>query len=285
MMASTGSSSVARALGLLLVVTGCGYEGDLPTTGEPPKPPSAPTRAAVALALSPSPVAAVGAVDSGATWSADWTLTVRETAGIAGDIELVRATLAGPGGEDIAETTLGADEVSKQLGGSNHIQGGSSQQISMGLDFDFPSDVVSGDLRVTLELRDDRGNDVSSILDDVVQVCVPDLLSPEEGAMIDNGCASRENGILWEFDWSDCPSAGSYEFYLRKRSEQEPLFDQGELTRSSFTLLENRVVPEEGRYDWYWMVRANVNGTWGNWSPERNFSIEPANTDCVPPEG
>jgi hypothetical protein len=282
-MVRTLSSSVAWPLGLLLAVTGCGYEGALPTTAKPPGPPSAPTRAGVALALSPSPVNAVGAAASGDAWSARWNLDVRETAGIPGTIELVRATLTGPGGEAIAQTTLDAAEVSRQLGGSNHIQGGSHQEISMSLDFDFPSGVVSGDLRVTLELRDDRGNDVSSALADVVEVCVPVLLSPEEGAMLDNSCTRTANAVRWDFDWSDCPGAGSYEFYVRRRGEEEPVFDRDGLTVSSFTHLDDRVVPEERRYGWYWMVRANVNGTWGNWSPARNFTVEPANTDCVPP--
>jgi hypothetical protein len=274
-----GSKS-AWVLGLLVAVSGCGFEGELPTPPKPPSPPASPSQAAVALAVSPSPIdAAVG----GAPWRAEWTLSVKETAGIGGKIDSVHASLADSNGASFAETTLDAEQVSQQLGGSNHIQGGSSQQLQMSLDFAFPGDVVSGDLRVSLQLGDDRGNVVSSAVDDVIQVCVPSLLAPEADAKMDNGCSNRQNGILWEFDWSECPNAQTYEFYVRLRSEQEPLFDRADLKTSSFSVLEDRVVPEGSRIGWYWMVRAQVGGVWGNWSPERNFDVEPVNSDCVTP--
>jgi hypothetical protein len=194
----------------------------------------------------------------------------------------VRATLTASTGASIAQTELDVQEVSEQLGGSNHIRGGSSQGLLMSLSFDFPVDVVAGDLRVTVQLKDDRGNAVSAAVDDVVQVCIPSQLSPDEGAKLDSRCANRTNGILWEFDWSDCPGVTSYEFYLKLRSAQEPLDREG-LTSSSYTVLEDRFVPEESRFGWFWRVRANTNGVWSGWSPERSFDVEPLNTDCVTP--
>lgn len=278
-----GSKPAAWVLGLLLAGSGCGFEGELPTPTKPPSPPVPPSQAAIALSLSPSPIDAVVAVDGGAPWSAQWTLSVQETAGIGGGIDFVRATLADSAGASIAETELDVGQVSGQLGGSNHIRGGSKQEILMNLNFAFPVDVPSGDLRVSLQLSDDRGNTVSAAVDDVIQACVPILLTPDEGAKVDNGCTNGANGILWEFDWSDCPDAQLYEFYLRQRSAQEPLFDRPELTNSSFTVLEDRVAPEESRFGWYWKVRAKTNDTWGNWSPERDFDVEPVNTDCAIP--
>lgn len=279
-----GSKSASWVLGLLLAISGCGVEGDLPTTTtRPPSPPAPPTQAAIALSLSSSPIDAVVAVDGSARWSAEWTLSVRETAGIGGNIDFVRATLADATGASIAETELDVDQVSEQLGGSNHIRAGSNQTIPMNLSFDFPADSPSGDLHVAVQLSDDRGNTVLATVDDVIQVCVPTLSTPAEAAIMDNGCTNRSNGILWEFDWSDCAGAENYEFYLRQRSAQEPQFDRPELTASSFTVLEDRVVPQESRFAWFWKVRAKVGGTWGDWSPERNFDVEPINTDCVTP--
>jgi hypothetical protein len=278
-----GSKPASWVLGLLLAGSGCGFESDLPTTTKPPSPPVPPTQAAIALSLSSSPIDAVVAVDGSAPWSAEWTLNVKETAGIGGNIDSVRATLADSAGASIAETELGADQVSEQLGGSNHIRGGSTQGILLNLNFDFPAETPSGDLHVTLQLSDDRGNTVSAAVDDVIQVCVPSQVTPDEGAKMDNGCTNRENGILWEFDWSDCAGVEAYEFYLRQRNAQEPSVNQSTLTTSSYTVLEERVVPEESRNAWFWKVRAQVNGVWGNWSPERNFEVEPVNTDCVTP--
>jgi len=279
----TGSWSAAWVLGLLLAGSGCGYEGELPTTPEPPPPPVPPTQAAILLSLSPSPVDAVMATGGSAPWSAEWTLIVQETAGIGGDLELVRATLTDSAGASLAETELGVEQLSEQLGGGNHIVGGSSHEIPMSLGFDFPADRLSGDLRITAQLSDDRGNAVSAVADDVVQACVPDLLTPDEGAVLDNGCTNGANGILWEFDWSDCSGAQSYQFFLQLRNAEQPLFDRPNLTTSSFTVLENRVIPEEARLGWFWRVRARFNDVSGDWSPERNFQVEPANTDCVTP--
>jgi len=276
-----GSKWAALVLGLLFTGPGCGYEGDLPTTAEPPSPPVPPTQAATALSVTPSPIDAVVAVDGSDPWSAEWTLTVQETAGIGGDIDFVRATLTDSTGASIAETELDIDQVSEQLGGSNHIEGGSNQEILMSLNFDFPDDVLSGDLRVTLQLSDDNGNTVSADTDDVIHLCVPTLLTPEEGAVLDNGCTNGDNGTLWEFDWSDCADAEAYEFYLQVQGA-EPINRRG-LTTSSFTLLDNRVIFEEARFGWFWRVRAKVDGIWHDWSPERNFDVEPADTDCTNP--
>jgi hypothetical protein len=173
------------ALALLLAVTGCGFEGELPATTKPPSPPVSPNQAAIALSLSPNPIYAVAAEDGDAPWSAEWTLGIRETAGIGGSIDFVRATLADSEGASIGETELDGDQVSQQLGGSSHIKGGSNQTIVMGLNFEFPADVSSADLSVSLQLSDDRGNIVSAAVDDVIQLCVPRLLTPDEGAMLD----------------------------------------------------------------------------------------------------
>lgn len=277
-----GSRWAAGALALLLAGSGCGYEGELPTTSEPPSPPAAPSEAAIAVSLNPSPIDATVTVDGSAPWSAEWTLDVQETAGIGGNIDFARATLTDSTGEPIAETELDAGQVSEQLGGSNRIQGGGNQALLMSLSFDFPEDTVSSDLLVTLELSDDRGNTVTATVEDVIHVCVPRLLSPDEGATLDNGCTNGQNGTLWEFDWSDCPDAEVYELYLELRGSVGP-FNHPGLTESEYAALENRVVFEEARFGWIWKVRAKINDIWSDWSPERSFDVEPIDTDCPTP--
>ena len=279
----TGSRSAAWVLGLLLAGSGCGYEGELPTPSEPSPPPVPPTQAALLLSLSPSPVDAVVAVDGAASWSAEWTLTVQETAGIGGQLGPVSATLTDSAGARFAQTELDGDQLSEQLGGTNRIQGGSRHDIRMSLDFDFPADVLTGDLHVDLQLNDDRGNSVSAAVDDVLQVCVLRLLAPEEGAILDNGCTNRENGILWEFDWSDCADAEAYHFFVQQRNAEEAFVDRRNVTDSSFSVLENGIVFEEARFGWFWRVRARVNGVWSGWSPERVFDVEPVDADCARP--
>jgi hypothetical protein len=273
----SGSRRAPWLLALLLALPGCGFEGDLPTPPSPPSPPAPPTQAGILLSLSDSPIVAVPA----APWSAEWTLSVRETSGIGGDLQVVRATLVDPAGALLAQTELGADELKEQLGGSNHIGGGSSQEIPMSLSFDFAPDTPIGNLNVTVELSDDRGNAVSAAVDDVVQVCIPDQVLPEEAAVMDNGCTNQDNGILWDFDWDDCPGADMYSIHLSHPSLETP-FDR-DLTISQFSLLEDRVLPDEARIGWTWRVRARVNGVWGNYTADRTFDVERLNTDCVTP--
>jgi hypothetical protein len=279
-----GSTSAARwVLGLLLAASGCGFEGELPTPAKPPSPPVPPSQAAIALTLSSSPINANVVVDGSTPWSAQWTVGVRETAGVGGAIDFVRATLADSSGASIAETELDAGEVGAQLGGSNRIPGGSTQNLSMSLEFDFPEDILYADLHVTLQLSDDRGTVVSASADDVIQACAIQQLAPSQGAILDNGCSNRENGIRWEFDWSDCPDAQFYEFHLQQRGTPEPRVDVRNLTSSSFTVLESGFIFEEARTGWFWKVRSRINGVWSNWSPERDFEVEPVNTDCPSP--
>lgn len=277
MVAKGRGTSASWVLCLLLAVTGCGFEGDLPTPPTPPSPPVTPTQAGILLSLSESPIVALPA----APWSAEWTLTVKETSGIGGDLQLVRATLVDPAGALLAETELDADQVKEQLGGSNHIGGGARQDIPMSLSFDFSPDTPIGNLNVTVEMSDDRGNAVSAAVDDVVQVCVPNQVLPEDGSEMDNGCTNQDNGISWEFDWDDCPGAEMYSIHIDHSSLETP-FDR-DLPVSAFSLLEDRVLPEEQRIGWTWKVRAMVNGIWGNYTPDRTFDVERLNTDCVTP--
>ena len=277
MVAKGRGTPASWVLCLLLAVSGCGFEGDLPTPPSPPSPPVPPTQAGLLLSLSASPVVAIPA----APWSAEFTLTVKETSGIGGDIQLVRVTLVDPAGALLAQTELGAEQVKEQLGGSNHIGGGSTQEFPMSLSFDFSPDTPIGNLNVTVELSDDRGNAVSAALDDVVQVCIPDQVLPEDAAVMDNGCTNQDNGILWEFDWDDCPGADMYSIHLSHSSLEAP-FDR-DLTISQFSLLEDRVLPDEARIGWTWRVRARVNGVWGNYTADRTFDVERLNTDCVTP--
>ena len=75
---------------------------------------------------------------------------------------------------------------------------------------------------VTVQLTDDRGHVVTTTVDDVVQLCVPRLLTPADDEIMDNGCTNGANGISWEFDWEDCPGAESYEISLRTPASRRP---------------------------------------------------------------
>jgi len=112
------------------------------------------------------------------------------------------------------------------------------------------------------------------------QVPIPELISPEEGAVLDNGRTDRLNYVVWDFDWSDCPGATAYHLYVIGATASIPVIDNAGLTQSAYhTAQLGSYVTDFNRFDWTWKVRAQVGGVWGDWSPERTFDVEPVNTD------
>jgi hypothetical protein len=108
---------------------------------------------------------------------------------------------------------------------------------------------------------------------------VPELLAPEEGAVMDNGRTDRQDAIVWDFDWTDCEGATQYHLYVKGANALYPVIDDV-LTQSSYRMVsQGSYIIESNRFGWVWQVRAQVNGSWGDWSPERTFDVEPLNTD------
>jgi len=109
--------------------------------------------------------------------------------------------------------------------------------------------------------------------------CVPELLSPVETAMMDNGCLNKTDPIAWEFEWSGCPAAQSYGLYVIGASATVPVMDIT-TTGTSFRYESSGYIADKNRLQWRWKVRAMLDGTWGEWSPEATFDVEPVGTDC-----
>lgn len=114
--------------------------------------------------------------------------------------------------------------------------------------------------------------------------CIPSLISPKNGAVMDNGCDdqyNREDGTIWDFDWSDCQGANNYHLYVYHPGSTSPLIDNPNLTSSSYREeCLGCYVADINRFGWQWKVRAKVNGIWGDWSNEQTFDVEPVNSDC-----
>ncbi len=110
---------------------------------------------------------------------------------------------------------------------------------------------------------------------------VPSLSSPVAGATLDNGCRDGSNPVTWDFDWSDVAGATEYHLYVIGSGSSSPAVDQQGITGSSYQHARSGgyvvLATETG---WRWRVRARVNGTWGPWSPEQAFDVEPFDTDC-----
>jgi hypothetical protein len=113
------------------------------------------------------------------------------------------------------------------------------------------------------------------------QSFVPALVSPQEGAVVDNGCTNRKNGNTWRFQWSEVPGAERYHLYVKADHALNPVADERNLKEAVYVHREaGAYVVDCNRHGWKWKVRAMVDGVWGAWSEERGFEVELVNTDC-----
>ncbi|KPK78726.1 MAG: hypothetical protein AMJ89_00545 [candidate division Zixibacteria bacterium SM23_73] len=108
---------------------------------------------------------------------------------------------------------------------------------------------------------------------------VPMLISPEDGAVLDNGRTDRKDSIVWSFDWSDIMGATKYHLYVKHTGSLYPAIDRQ--VRQSFYHQEDKgsYIIERNRFNWKWQVRALIGDKWGGWSEVRSFDVEPVNTD------
>ncbi|MCK4786094.1 MAG: Ig-like domain-containing protein [Desulfobacteraceae bacterium] len=115
----------------------------------------------------------------------------------------------------------------------------------------------------------------------------PTLVSPSEGAELDNGCEPPSiDSIEWDFDWSVVTGSTQYNLYVKHEGPPEspsPRIDEYNITDSTFSHDETgSYIIEDNRDNWRWKVRAKINNLyWTAWSDERSFNVEPLNTDCV----
>jgi len=116
--------------------------------------------------------------------------------------------------------------------------------------------------------------------------CVPSLVAPAPGAIMDNGRTDFRDEEIWDFDWADCPGATHYHLYVIGPTATLPTVDDDHLTESSYHFVNRGYVSASHLTGWTWRVRAEVDGVWGAWSETRTFDVEPADTDppstCVP---
>lgn len=103
---------------------------------------------------------------------------------------------------------------------------------------------------------------------------IPKLISPEEGAVLDNGQQDGKDDIVWDFDWSDVTGTTKYNLYVKHTGSTFPMIDV-EVYDSSYHSVRSGYIISSNRFDWKWKVRAFVNDKWSDWSEERRFDVEP----------
>ena len=113
--------------------------------------------------------------------------------------------------------------------------------------------------------------------------CIPSLISPEEGSVLDNGRTDGLDDIVWDFDWSDCQGATQYHLYVKHPGAIGPMINDDTIGDSSCHYVGHGYIIDRNRYGWIWKVRAKIDGQWGGWSEIRTFDVEPVNSDPPSP--
>ena len=111
---------------------------------------------------------------------------------------------------------------------------------------------------------------------------VPQLNSPEEDAILDNGCLDGSNNPVWEFSWTPVEGANRYHLFVQRLGSRIPVLNHS-IETTSFKHDQPGYITPPNADGWTWRVRAMVNGRWSKWSSVRSFMVEPVDTDCPKP--
>ena len=107
---------------------------------------------------------------------------------------------------------------------------------------------------------------------------VPLLLAPKPGEILDNGCRSFADSMIWVFDWTDVPNASDYHIWVKHPTAAVPLLDNSIGPTSSHR--QASLAWTAWGTGWEWKVRAVVDGELKPWSEIRIFHVEQLDTDC-----
>jgi hypothetical protein len=111
----------------------------------------------------------------------------------------------------------------------------------------------------------------------------PQLISPVNGALMDNGRIDQQDLIIWDFYWSSVPNADFYEIRVIHHGSQYPAINCLVWATSYFSK-ETAYIADRNRFNWEWKVRGCRQDSSGDrmngpWSEERTFDAEPVDTD------
>lgn len=107
----------------------------------------------------------------------------------------------------------------------------------------------------------------------------PRLMTPAQGAVVDNGCLDFRDLKEWHFGWSACREATRYHLYVIGGTATIPVADVY-IAGTTFDISNTAYVAPGNDKGWRWWVQAERNGVWTDPSPPRTFDVEPVNTDC-----
>lgn len=155
-------TSTLRAIAGAVLFASCGGGGGgTPAAPSAPAPPPAATRAVVEVDITPSTPVAQPTGDGTFPWRVQWTVVLRETAGLGGNVNFVDVSFVNSFGfETPGALNYGANEIS-QRAGTNHLAARGQLQIPLGMT--YRADGFGGrtiTLKNAVSFTDDRGNNM-----------------------------------------------------------------------------------------------------------------------------
>ncbi len=109
----------------------------------------------------------------------------------------------------------------------------------------------------------------------------PSYLDPDDILLL-SPIVGREVLVLPELSWSEIIGADNYHCRLSLNEDfTSVVWDQQDLTEKSIPF-PTSFTPQADT-DYYWQVRALLNGVWGEWSPAQSFSITPLTDQDIEP--
>jgi hypothetical protein len=142
------------------LITGCGGGGSTSAPSAPiTAPPPAATRAEVTVTVSPPTLVAKPSNDARLPWLVEWTLVLRETAGLGGNVNYVNVGFVNSFGFETPNAlNYGADTIIRRAG-SNHLSARGELSIPLGMIYSadgFGQRTIT--LKNAISFTDDRGN-------------------------------------------------------------------------------------------------------------------------------
>ncbi len=130
---------------------------------------STPLPAEIALTASPDPVSAQPSTDPDYQWFARFTVTVTESAGVAGTISSVSAVLNEAAGGIVIVTGEDEETNIRVDSNTNRLEANGSVPILFGVDYTLPGGGREAAADVTVVILDDNGYTQSETLRVLVQ--------------------------------------------------------------------------------------------------------------------
>jgi hypothetical protein len=106
--------------------------------------------------VTPSPAIATPSNNPSFRWQAEFTVVVRETAGLGLNVDFIDLTL----GSGFSSVNFGADHIIRQAG-TNRVEARQSLSIPLGIVYTGPFGARSIDVNVLVQATDDRRNSVT----------------------------------------------------------------------------------------------------------------------------